>query len=247
MSVRKVIGMLKSVKFSAILVGVVRKHLLTVMVLLAANSLSGDSFLKEGERLLLEDNPKGALPALQNALNADPSNERIYLYLGLVHEQLQEYDKAISVMRRGLTIATSTTHLLHYNIGNNYFRLGEYIVADQMYTKAIGAHPDQPEPYLNRANARLKTKNYRGSLADYSMYLMLKPYSGQRDQIERVIAILSETLEQEEQKKRDQLERQRALMSEVLNSLRNASQDTRNLSSGSEDIEEAYDEVDIDD
>ena len=195
--------MLQSVKFSTILVGVVRKLLLTVMLLLAANSLSGDSFLKEGERLLLEDNPKEALPALQSALNADPSNERTYLYLGLVHEQLQEYDKAISVMRRGLTIATSTTHLLHYNIGNNYFRLGEYIVADQMYTKAIGANPDQPEPYLNRANARLKTKNYRGSLADYSMYLMLRPHNGQRDQIERVIRILSETLEQEEQKKRD--------------------------------------------
>ena len=43
----------------------------------------------------------------------------------------------------------------------------------------------------------------------------------------------------------EELERQKALLNEVLDSLKNASEDTRNLSAGSEEIQEEYEEIDI--
>jgi hypothetical protein len=54
-------------------------------------------------------------------------------------------------------------------------------------------------------------------------------------------------LDEAERLKQEELARQKALLNEVLNSLQNASEDTRNLSAGSEDIQEQYDEVDIED
>ncbi len=216
-------------------------------MLYVAGALWADPNLEEGERLLLENKPKEALPFLEKALNEDPTDEKTYLYLGIVHEQLQDTEKAIAVFRRGLDVATTVLDVLYFNIGNNYFRLGEYVTADEMYTQGIAKNADHSETYLNRANTRLMLENYRGALADYSMYLLLKPFNEQRGRVERMIEILSAIIQEEEQEKRQELERQRALMNEVLNSLRNASEDTRNLSAGAEEIEEAYDEVDIED
>jgi hypothetical protein len=54
-------------------------------------------------------------------------------------------------------------------------------------------------------------------------------------------------LDEAERLKQEELARQKALLNEVLNSLQNASEDTRNLSAGSEEIQEQYDEVDIED
>ena len=53
-------------------------------------------------------------------------------------------------------------------------------------------------------------------------------------------------MEEAERKQQEELARQKALLDEVLNSLKNASEDTRNLSAGSEEIQEDYEEVDID-
>ena len=54
-------------------------------------------------------------------------------------------------------------------------------------------------------------------------------------------------LEEAERKRLEELERQKALLNDVLDSLKNASEDTRNLSAGSEDIQEEYEEIDIED
>jgi len=54
-------------------------------------------------------------------------------------------------------------------------------------------------------------------------------------------------LAEQDRLKQEELARQKALLNEVLSSLQNASEDTRNLSAGSEDIQEQYEEVDIED
>ena len=205
------------------------------------------SALQEGEKLFLENRPREALPLLEQALNENPDNERLYLYLGIVYEQLQNPDKSIQVMRRGLNVARGVKDLLYFNLGNDLFRQKEYTLAEQMYSNALEVNGTMEDAYLNRANARLQLESYPGARADYIEYLRLAPATPQRESIEKLIALLGGMLDEAERLKQEELARQKALLNEVLNSLQNASEDTRNLSAGSEDIQEQYDEVDIED
>jgi tetratricopeptide (TPR) repeat protein len=203
--------------------------------------------LQEGEKLFLENRPKEALPLLEQALSESPDNERLYLYLGIVYEQLENPEKSIQVMRRGLNVARGVKDLLYFNIGNNLFRQKEYTLAEQMYGNALEVNRVLEDAVLNRANARMQLQSYPGARADYIEYLRLAPANPQREAIEKIIALLGGMLDEAERLKQEELARQKALLNEVLNSLQNASEDTRNLSAGSEDIQEQYDEVDIED
>jgi tetratricopeptide (TPR) repeat protein len=203
--------------------------------------------LQEGEKFFLENKPQAALPLLEQALYENPDNERIYLYLGAVYEQLNNPDKSIQVLRRGLNVATSLKDLMYFNLGNNLFRQKEYTLAEQMYSNALETNRTFEDAYLNRANARLELASYTAARDDYIEYLRLAPNNPQREPIERLIALLGGLLDEQERLKQEELAKQKALLNEVLNSLKNASEDTRNLSAGSENIQEQYDEIDIQD
>jgi len=214
-----------------------------VLLLLQAAAYSP---LEEGEKLLREDKPEEARPLFEEALSANPQDERVYIYLGIVYEQLAQPEKSISIMQRGIEVAKTIKDILYYNIGNNFYRRGEKILAEEMYTKAIKQNSNFSEPYLNRANARLSQENFRGALNDYTIYLKLKPNTVQRPQIERMIALLTGLLGDQEKKETEKIAKEKALMKQVLDSLKNASADTQNLSLGADKIlSEKEAEVDI--
>jgi tetratricopeptide (TPR) repeat protein len=217
------------------------------LIAILASVVLNLTVLQQGEKLFLENNPQAALPLLEQALYEDPGNERLYLYLGAVYEQLNNPDKSIQVLRRGLNVASSLKDMLYFNLGNNLFRQKEYTLAEQMYSNALEANRTLEDAYLNRANARLQLTSYAAAREDYIEYLRLAPNNPQREPIERLIALLAGLLDEQERLKQEELARQKALINEVLNSLKNASEDTRNLSAGSENIQEQYDEVDIQD
>jgi tetratricopeptide (TPR) repeat protein len=219
---------------------------MNILVTLAALLLQL-SALQEGEKLFLQNRPQEALPLLEQALYENPDNERLYLYLGIVYEQLASPDKSIQVMRRGLSVARGVKDLLYFNLGNNLFRQKEYTLAEQMYSNALEVNRLMEDAYLNRDNARLELESYANARADYIEYLRLAPATPQREPIEKLISLLGGMLDEAERLQQEELARQKALLNEVLNSLQNASEDTRNLSAGSEDIQEQYDEVDIED
>ena len=232
-----------------------RKSNLTIAFLLLFPALSATAFspLIEGEKLFMANKPSEALPLIEEALNADPQNEKIYLYLGIIYEQLSQSEKAIAIMQRGLEVADKTKDLLYFNIGNGFFKQGDNTLAEDMFSKAIVHNAGFAAPYLNRANVRLNQKNYSDALNDYIIFLRLEPESRQKPEIERVIALLKEFLAEQiemerEQKAQEQEKkaREQALMNEVLNSLKNASEDAQNLSTGSKDIlAEEEGEIDI--
>jgi len=217
------------------------------LIPILAGLLLNLSALQQGEKLFLENKPQEALPLLEQALYENPDNERLYLYLGIVYEQLANTDKSIQVLRRGLAVARSVKDLLYFNLGNNLFRQKEYTMAEQMYSNAIEANRTLEDAYLNRANARLELSRYAAAREDYIEYLRLAPNNPQREPIEKLIALLADFLAEQERLKQEELARQKALLNEVLSSLQNASEDTRNLSAGSEEIQEEYEEVDIED
>jgi tetratricopeptide (TPR) repeat protein len=183
-------------------------------------------------------------------------------------------EEAIAVMKKGLEHSRQFRDMLLYNIGNNYLKEEAYSEALEMYTKAIEEKQDFPAAFLNRANVRVKTEDYRQAIADYRLYLEMEPGSKQRESIERMIATLKGILEEEarrleeerrkaeeearrkaeeerrrreeeERRRKEEEARQKALLDSVLKSLESASNETTNLSAESEDIEDVDEELDI--
>ena len=213
-------------------------HLVTALLL----SLSS---LQEGEQLFLENKPREALPHLERALYENPQDEKIYLYLGIVYEQIGDTEKSIQTLKRGLNVSEGYQDLFYYNLGNNHFRKQEFTVAEQMYSNALQINGALEVAYLNRANSRLELEEYQDARQDYIDYLRLDPDTPQRENIEKIRALLGQAIEDAERQRLEELERQKALLNEVLDTLNNASEDTRNLSAGSEEIQEEYEEIDI--
>jgi tetratricopeptide (TPR) repeat protein len=213
--------------------------------LLLAGLLLSLTPLEQGERLFLDNQPQEALPYLEKALYEAPQDERIYLYLSIVYEQLNNPAKAIQILKRGLGVAKKHRDFFYLNLGNNLFRQEEFTLAAQMYSNALEANGRLAEAYLNRANARLELELYPDAREDYVTYLQMDPLTPQRENIEKIIALLGGILAEQERLRQEELARQKELLNEVLNTLQNASEDARNLSAGSEKIQEEYEEIDI--
>jgi len=207
-------------------------------------SFVASEFFEKGEALFVQNKPQDARPLLESALNDDPSNEKTYLYLGIIYQQLGDPQKAIDVLKRGLGIATSFKDLFYYNMGNDYFSRKDFTSAEGMYTSAVDSNRNRPETYLNRANTRLQLQNFNGALADYTLFLQLAPQDPQRPSIEKLIALLRQAQDDAEKARLAEIAKQQALMNDVLKSLNNAGDATKNLSV--ESINGQNDPVDVD-
>lgn len=222
--------------------------MLAAAFLLAAGSLPAASALFEkGSALFMQNKPADARPLLEEALADDPSDETVYLYLGIVYQQLGEPDKAITILKRGLNIATLHKDLFLYNIGNNFFARGEFTFAEESYTGAVTANRTLPVGYLNRANSRMKLEKWEDALSDYQLFLQLAPQDPQRPQVEEVVRLLQEHLAKQAALAQAEADRQKALLNDVLNSLTNASDDARNLRVENLQINDDDEDVDIED
>lgn len=235
--------------------------------LLSVQAAAAATLFERGEQLFMENKPREAAALLENARTEEPNNEKIYLYLGYIYEQLAQHEKAVEVLRAGLEIADSQRATLYYNLANNLRALDQLEEAETMYAKAVERDGSFAKVYLNRANLRVRQEAFEGAIEDYRVYLNLEPASPQRGDIERLIALLEQKAEEkairqaeeerrrreeeerrrreEERKRREAEERRKALLDSVLNSLDSASEETQNLSGGTEDIQEEEEEVDI--
>lgn len=215
-----------------------KRFLAAWALMLASAALFGASeFFDKGQALFVQNKPQDARPLLESALNDDPANEKVYLYLGIIYQQLGNTQQAIDILKRGLAVATAYRELFYYNIGNDLFTRKDFATAEEMYTSAIAANKSLPDSYLNRANTRMQLQNLDGALSDYTLFLQLAPQDPQRPAIERLISLLRKVQDdklaaaQAEQAKREaELARQKALMNDILNSLNNAGDSTKNLS-----------------
>lgn len=59
--------------------------------------------------------------------------------------------------------------------GNVYFNVGQYGLAIERYTQAIGMDATLTAAFYNRANARTRSGDFDGALADYDRALQLQP------------------------------------------------------------------------
>ena len=216
--------------------------------------MNSESFLKEGEEYFMNNQPEEAAIFFETALEQDPANEKIYLYLGIIYEQLGKNDGAISILQKGLSKAVIYKDKFYFNIGNNLFTLNQNNQAKEMYSSAIKQNPRLTGAYLNRANTRIRLEEYTGAVKDYKIYLNLDSSSDQKAKIEEIIRLLEEMVKEQEimklaadEKRKAEEEHQKALLNSVLNSLENASEQTTNLSADTEEIEYQEEEIDIED
>jgi tetratricopeptide (TPR) repeat protein len=151
----------------------------------AVGGFAQDSFAR-GEELFMQDNPQEAAVHLQNAINEEPGNVKAFLYLGIAYEQLGRPDEAVAVYLNILERAGEFTANVANNLGNVYFKQGDFSDAELMYTQAIEADDTYVPAWLGRANARIKLQSFRGAVSDYDQYLQLEPDSRQKEMIEQL-------------------------------------------------------------
>ena len=218
------------------------------------NLYAQEKILQTAEELFMNNKPADAIPLFVLALQQEPNNEKIYLMLGISYAQTKNYSKAVETFQEGGKKALRDRDIFYYNAGNIYYIMGQYVPADEMYTRAVRENGNNGDIYLNRANTRLNMQMYSEALADYRIYLAIDPQTYQRESILKLIALLDNRLTQERQLKEEEElrrlveeRRREALLNEVLGSLQNVLDETRSVSAGAERVSDFREELDLED
>jgi tetratricopeptide (TPR) repeat protein len=216
----------------------------TVLWCTVAALCFGQTDFSRGEELFMQNKPQEAAIYLENAVAANPTDAKAFLYLGIVYEQLDRPDEAIAAYRRILPGAGNLTAHVAGNLGNVYFRKGNAGEAESFYTQALDADRAYASAYLGRANVRIKSGSLKTALGDYERYLLLEPRSPKRERVEQLVMLLRTEIAEEERRKilaeelaRAEAERKQRLLDEVSASLQSAAGASQGLSTGAEDVE----------
>jgi len=104
-----------------------------------------------------QQNPLKAIAFLEEALKLDPKGEdmpSIYCYMGICLRDMEQYEKAISVLEKGAEIDCERTDI-HNLMGFCYFKLKEHTKAIEAFHKVLELNPASAIDYANIAS------NYR--------------------------------------------------------------------------------------
>jgi tetratricopeptide (TPR) repeat protein len=224
----------------------------TVCVILTSYSF-GEADFARGEALFMQNKPTEALAFLENAVAEDPAHIQAFLCMGIAYEQLGKLNEAAAVYRRILDRAGNLSACVSTNLGNVYFRMGNFDYAQQYYTRALNEDSAYSSACLGRANTRLKTGALRDAVADYESYLAMEPRSLQRSRIEQMVAFINSEFAAEERRRllaeetaREERERRQRLFDDLAASLQSAAGDSQGPSSGAENVETYEGEFELD-
>jgi tetratricopeptide (TPR) repeat protein len=199
--------------------------------------------------------PVEAIPLLESAIRKEPGNDLLYNYLGTAWLAMKEFQKAEDSFRDGAKLHGPNEHLLYYNAGVALEGQNKKLIAVEMYSKAIELRSSYVPPYYGRGIIYTATQKYKEALADMVLFLKLDPSTERRAKVEQLIAILTRLLKQQEddrlalekkteeerlvaeKKKKEEEERRKKALDDVLDSLDKASEDTKNLSGGTDKLD----------
>jgi tetratricopeptide (TPR) repeat protein len=229
------------------------RRLCAAAALAAAACLSWAGSFDEGERLFREDKPGQAAPLLEKAIQEGGTDERAWVYLGACYIQLGKLDQAAAVLRKGLSSSIRYKQDLYYDLGVVFVLQGKNTFAVDMFGEAISADATYAPAYLNRANARVNTRDFEGAVEDYRRFLDLEPDSPKRPQIERIAALLEDSAaeaarlaaEAEAKRLADEAAR-KALMDQMAASLKEAADETKSVSAGAGSVQGYGDDLKLD-
>lgn len=206
-----------------------KKTLLFCYLIISSLLFANSNPFESGKLYLAYNMPGKAISHFQEAIEYNPNNIEAYLYLALCYEIENQYNNAVDVLKRA-SFRDSSSPLVYFNLGNNYFLLNEFKEANYFYSKAIELNSNYPQAYLNRANSFFKLDDISQAIYDYKKYLRIAPEAKQKDKIEELIALLEQRLVEIEREKeleslrqREEALRQQRLLEELLGSIQDAS------------------------
>jgi tetratricopeptide (TPR) repeat protein len=104
----------------------------------------------------------------------DPLRAGAFVNLGAVLNLLDQYDEAITALRRGIQLDGQRVEG-YYNLGLVYRRKGQIDLAIQAYREAVRVNPRMADAHLNLANLLLDKQQPRLALQHYQEALKLRP------------------------------------------------------------------------
>jgi tetratricopeptide (TPR) repeat protein len=132
-----------------------------------AQELMANQWATEGATLLLQNDQKGALAALNKAIDLNPRESKYHLVRATVFSTLGSYPQAIEDYNRAIELNPGNA-VSYNNRGVVYFRMEDNKKALRDYTKAIELTPAAPAIYYNnRAGAYAALGDYEHAIRDY--------------------------------------------------------------------------------
>lgn len=159
------------------------------MLFFSFSSIFADNF-ETGEKYFRMNKPSEAIAYFTKALDDVGVNLNIYNYLGICYYQIGKNAEALRTFEQGLKKTGTNKRVLYFNAGNVAYTMGDFQKAENNFSLAIVADPDYTSSYLNRGNSRMKLDKLLAAKEDYEKYLILEPEAEQRENIEKVIALI---------------------------------------------------------
>ena len=205
-----------------------------------------ESFFAKGLDAFKWQKTDEAINFFEKAAAQEPENDKIYLFLGYCLQEKKDYLKAEEAFTEGININGREKELLVFSRANMRAESGSVENAVSDYNSVIAMNGTLKSPaMLNLANIYLNNGKLQEALDSYNAYMSEYPDNPQKDNIARLISLLSNRLVSEaeaarlaaEQAKAEE-ERKKALMEEVQASLNESGKDTKSITAGSEKIME---------
>ncbi|MFC1783034.1 tetratricopeptide repeat protein [Planctomycetota bacterium] len=123
---------------------------------------------------LVQGDYPGAIEHYQHLQKAHPEDVTIYLFLGLMHLHLQEYDHATARFERGLTIEPDNFEI-HDDQVEALTRVGRYAEAIERMHEIIEKQGEFPDNYVRLADIYSKMGDDEATVRNYEKALELHP------------------------------------------------------------------------
>jgi tetratricopeptide (TPR) repeat protein len=103
----------------------------------------------------------------------DPLRAGAYINLGAVLNVLQQFDEAITALRRGIQLDNGR-YEGYYNLGLVYKRKGQTDLAVSAYREAIRLNPKAADAHLNLGNLYLEREQPKLAISQYEAAIQLR-------------------------------------------------------------------------
>ncbi len=94
----------------------------------------------KGIRLLREGSPAESIDFLVQAIELEPEDLDLYLFLGLAYAKKGDLQSSVDILEHAINLAPSSPKL-HYNLGVAYHKADRITQAKEQYIRALGLDP----------------------------------------------------------------------------------------------------------
>jgi tetratricopeptide (TPR) repeat protein len=252
-----------------------RRKFIILAVFFISLPCFADKIKDDIDALMHNNQLQEAKPLIKQEIDQGHYYTAYFEYLANIYALEKDYANAINTLKQGLKISENTSsslydsrYIMFFNLGTIYRYMENDAESEQMYSKAIESNYGYAPAYLYRLGVRTDLGKWRDAIDDCNKYLKLDPDSPQKPKILALIDMLNQKIawdaeqkrlaeeaarladeerrRKEEEARRLEEERQKKLLDAILSSLENASDDTKNLTAGNEDIITSDDDDDDD-